>query len=102
MFNVFNRLTEAKAKTSAPGRHAAGNGLWLCRSDQDKAVWEMRLTVMGSPRNLQIGTYPEMSVKAARTEAKKWRGLSRRGLDPAAQQEAFRDAAARNLDQFYC
>mgnify|MGYP001804211871 FL=1 len=62
----------------------------------------MCLTVRGERRELRIGTYPEMTVKAARAEATKWRGLARRGLDPSAEQEAFRNAAARNLDQFYC
>ncbi|MGC1495353.1 MAG: Arm DNA-binding domain-containing protein [Sulfitobacter sp.] len=102
MLPWFHKLTDAKAKKAPAGRHSAGYGLWLCRPDQGDTVWEMCLNLRGEQHNLQIGTYPALSVKSAQAEAKKWRGLARRGLDPAAQQEAFRDAAARNLHQFYC
>ncbi len=102
MMSLFNRLTEAQAKSAPAGRHAAGNGLWLCRAGDGTAVWQLSVAVLGEGRDLQIGTYPALSVRAARREAAKWRGLARSGLDPAVQQEAFRDAAARNLHQFYC
>lgn len=95
-------MTKAEANSAPVGRHSFGKGLWLCRSEDGVAAWEMCLCVQGEQRNLQLGTYPALSIKAARTEAKKWRGLARRGLNPATQQEAFRDAAARNLHQFYC
>lgn len=95
-------MTEQQAQGAAVGRHAAGRGLWLCRLEDGAAHWEMRLSVRGVRRDLRLGAYPDLSVKAARSEAAKWRGLARRGIDPAAEQEAFRNAAARNLDQFYC
>lgn len=102
MWSAFNRMTEQKARNAAVGRYAAGRGLWLCRLEDGSAHWEMRLFVQGTQRDLQLGAYPMLSVKDAYSEAAKWRGLARRGIDPAAEQEAFRNAAARNLDQFYC
>lgn len=97
----FKRLTELSAQDAAVGRHAAGRGLWLVRSSDGTAVWEICLTVRGQPVDLELGTYPELSVREARVEAAKLRGLARSGFDPSTEQEAFRDAAARNLDGFY-
>lgn len=82
-------------------RHAAGRGLWLCKHSDGSAHWEVCLTINGQRSDVRLGEYPPLSVRQAYAEGAKWRGLARRGLDPAAEQEAIRDAAARNLHQFY-
>ena len=49
-----------------------------------------------------VGIYPDVSLRQARKQAAVLQGLARRGIDPAAEQESHRNAAARNLHQFYC
>lgn len=102
MWYLFSRLTASRARVAGPGRYRAARGLWLCKAEDGSAVWELCLNVRGVRLDKQIGAYPELTVKAARKEAAGWPGLARSGLDPSAEQERVRNAAARNLDQFYC
>lgn len=53
-------------------------------------------------RDIELGPYPDVSLREARKQAAHWVVIARSGLDPAVEQEAHRNAAARNLDQFYC
>ena len=102
MWQLFSRLTEKRARCAPAGRHFAGRGLWLCCADDGSAKWRLCLNLRGDHRDMDIGKYPDMNLKDARKMARQWRGLVRSGLDPRVEQEKFRNAAARNLDQFYC
>ena len=102
MFNPFNHLTENRAQNAGSGRHFAGLGSWLCCSGEDEAHRESCLNLRGEGRDLYLGGYPELSLKAARKAANHRRELARSGLDSVVEQKAFRNAAARKLRQFYC
>lgn len=102
MWYPFARLTQQWANKAEAGRHNVGRGLWLNVASDGAAAWELTLYHEGAQHDVVLGVFPEMTLRQARKSAKVWRGLARSGLDPAQQQEAFRNAAARNLHQFYC
>ncbi|MEM6938819.1 MAG: integrase arm-type DNA-binding domain-containing protein [Pseudomonadota bacterium] len=66
------------------------------------AVWVLSLTVEGAGHEVVLGTSPEMTREDAQRAARNLAACARAGLDPAQEQEKHRNAAARNLHQFYC
>lgn len=59
------KLTVAKVRTAAPGRHQDGNGLMPSRSRQ----WIQRLVVHGKRVDVGLGGFPIVSLAEARDKA---------------------------------
>ena len=53
-------------------------------------VWQFRYTAGGARRIQRLGTYPAMTLAAARVEAKISRDLLRDGVDPKVKAEQDR------------
>lgn len=68
-----------------------GEGLTFVASasaaSKGKASWILRFRVNGRPREKVLGRYPELSLKAARDQARKDRGEIERGVDVAAAKQ---------------
>jgi integrase len=74
-------------------RVSDGGGLLLDVRPTGAKVWLVRLTVDGKRRDMGLGGYPLVSLKAARQEAEKARRLAAEGADPIVRRG--KDAAER-------
>lgn len=97
MARETNRLSASGAKAAPAGKHADGAGLWLHKRDDGGAQWVLRVTAHGRRREMGLGAYPAVSLKAAREAAEAARVVVRQGLDPIKERERQRREAARNI-----
>ncbi|RYE81685.1 MAG: site-specific integrase [Oxalobacteraceae bacterium] len=71
-----------------------GEGLTFVASasaaSRGKASWILRFRVNGRSKEKVLGRYPELSLKAARDQARKDRGEIERGVDVAAAKQAVK------------
>jgi integrase len=101
-------LTKVEVETiKVPGKYLDGNGLSLVVDEGKKDVrksWEYRYTLSGRTRYMGLGSYPDVSLAAARKKADEARKLKAQGIDPITQrdtelaktqtaQKTFKDAA---------
>lgn len=86
---------------SEPGTHEDGDGLRLVVKASGRKSWVLRFQLAGKRREMGLGGYPDMSLKAARLLAAEKRSLLASGADPLAardaEREAQRIAAARRI-----
>lgn len=78
----YNALSTLKAKSLPSGKHADGQGLWLCKSRKDSGKWIVRLVVSGKRREMGLGRWPDVSIAEARERAGVARKQLRDGADP--------------------
>lgn len=93
---AMNKLGANAIPTLAAGKHEDGAGLRLIKNEDGSGVWVFRYTVHGRRREMGLGPFPTVSLKAARVEAAKARELVSRGIDPIAQRDRDKDAAKLN------
>jgi integrase len=70
------------AKRSAPGRVSDGGGLYLKVNSADSKSWMFIWTKDGKRREMGLGSYPAITLKAAREKAAECRTLVEEGADP--------------------
>jgi integrase len=87
------KTIDALRPRAAAYRVSDGGGLLLEVKPSGAKVWLCRLTVNGKRRDMGLGGYPAVTLKAAREAARKARALAGAGTDPISQRSA--DAAAR-------
>ncbi len=101
MSRALNKLTVAQVKAAPPGKFSDGGGLWLNKRGHGGSQWFLRVTVHGRRREMGLGPIQDVSLKQARVEAEKWRGIARQGLDPIKERERLKRAAARNMHMLH-
>lgn len=85
------RLTPARIRaTTAPGRYADGNGLYLFVDPTGAKRWVLRTLVLGRRRDIGLGSLRLVSLSEARDEATRLRRLARDGADPLAERTRAR------------
>lgn len=90
---------------SEPGSYEDGDGLRLVVKAAGGKSWVLRYQFAGKRRDMGMGGYPEISLKAARLAVAEQRRLMASGTDPMAardaererQQEALRQRLARRV-----
>lgn len=92
---ALNKLSAVKVATAEPGKYSDGGGLWLHKREDGGAQWILRVTVYGRRREMGLGSLADVSLKAARAQADKWRAVARDGKDPIKERERERREAAR-------
>ncbi len=92
---ALNKLSAVKVTTAEPGKYSDGGGLWLHKREDGGAQWILRVTVYGRRREMGLGSLADVSLKAARVQADKWRAVARDGKDPIKERERERREAAR-------
>ena len=65
--HALNRMSAVEVKNAAPGKHSDGGGLWLVKRETGSAQWVLRVTVHGRRREMGLGSYPDLTLKDART-----------------------------------
>ena len=95
--HVATALAVSKMKT--PGRHYAGETLYLMVWPSGKKSWVQRLTVKGKRADLGLGPYPAVSLAEARTRARENLSQAKTGGNPlAARQEEAKVAAVPTFE----
>lgn len=74
-----------------------GNGTGVRVSLKGKIVYQMRYRFAGKPYRLDVGTYPQMSLKEAREEFTKYLTKLDQGLNPKVEKRVFRDAMVNEI-----
>lgn len=98
MAKEVEKLSDAairvKIKKAKPCAVADGGGLTFTLSKAGTAAWVLRYRHGGKPRELTLGRYPDVSLKAARERARDERANIQRGIDVAAERQHQKRAAA--------
>ncbi|MCP5186559.1 MAG: tyrosine-type recombinase/integrase [Pseudomonadales bacterium] len=100
MPKVVAPLSEAAVrKLKSQGVYTVGGvvGLKLQVSNENSRSWILRATVAGKVRDHGLGSYPIVSLKAAREVAGEMKRQIQQGLDPLSERDRKKDelAAAR-------
>ena len=92
MPKVAKELTPIELKRLGEGLHAVGSvpGLCLQVNAGSGRSWLLRAVVGAKRREIGLGSYPEVSLAAARSRAAELRDQIRRGVDPVEQRKAAR------------
>jgi integrase len=90
--------TGIKALKTRETRYLVTDGRGLCVEvlPSGKLSWLYRYRFNGKPEKVAIGRYPEMSLKAARSERDQLAGLVSRGQSPASEKKLAKVALASN------
>ncbi|MDD2917429.1 integrase arm-type DNA-binding domain-containing protein [Rhodoferax sp.] len=82
-------LTDAQLRNlTEPGKHFDGGGLYLDLTKAGGRYWRLKYRFGGKEKLLAFGTYPAVSLKAARDKANEARKTLLDGRDPGAQRKA--------------
>lgn len=73
---------------SEPGRYLDGKGLYLVVSNVGSKSWLLRYQLGGKRRDMGLGPYPTVALKAARLAATEARSLIMQGRDPLDDRKA--------------
>ena len=86
-----------------PGRHTDGDGLHLHVRATGEASWVLRYRLHGAQRDLSLGGFPQVPLKAAREAAAAARALVKLGKDPVRerQRQAQEAAEAASRDRTF-
>jgi integrase len=84
----------AVKRLSKQGMHAVGGvpGLYLQVGNGQARSWILRAVVASKRRDIGVGSYPALSLAAARVKAQQYRETIQQGQDPVAVKELARRA----------
>jgi len=89
-------LTDPKIRSAKPAAkpYKLGDerGLFLLVNPQGGKWWRLKYRVDGKEKMLSLGTYPDVSLKEARTRRDEAREQIARGIDPSAERKASKAA----------
>ena len=98
MAKEIEKLSDAEirrwVKTGQPVAVSDGGGLTFTLSAAGTAAWVLRYRFAGKPRELTLGRYPDVSLKAARERARDERASIQRGTDVARERRREKIEAA--------
>ena len=98
---MAKRLDSAVAvrNLKTPGRHSAGETLYLMVWPSARKTWVQRLTIEGKRKDLGLGPYPAVSLAQARKKAQDNLSLAKSGGNPlAAKQEEAKLSAVPTFE----
>ncbi|NOC85182.1 MULTISPECIES: tyrosine-type recombinase/integrase [Ruegeria] len=93
-----HKLSSAELKAKAPGKYSDGGGLWFHKRPDGGAQWFLRYTLFGRRHEMGLGSFPAVSLKAARQAAEKWQAVVRVGKDAIKERGRQSREAQRNLN----
>ena len=89
-------LTDAAIRTAKPGEKpyklADERGLFLLVNPNGAKWWRLKFRVEGKEKALSLGTYPDTSLKEARSKRDEARKQLAEGIDPSLQRKAIKAA----------
>ena len=93
-----NTLTAIEIQNATPGKMSDGGGLLLDRT-ADGGRWSWRYTFGGKRREMGLGTYPAVTLAAARKARDKWAGVLLAGKDPITERNRQIEAERAAMDR---
>jgi integrase len=111
ILETYVKLTEKSVVSAKPGRHSAGDGLYLYVSpDSQVRRWIHRFTrPTGGVTETGLGPHPVVTLEDAKTKVLEHRRLIRAGIDPIqikrAERKAeitFKEAADKYVSTLHC
>ena len=91
-------LTAVQIRAAKPRekvyRLADGSGLYLEVPPKGSKRWRFRYYYGGKEKSLSFGTYPKVSLKAARQKRDEARSLLEKGTDPSTARKLERQVLA--------
>lgn len=88
------KAVESAKPSGKPQRLFDEKGLYLEVSPAGGKWWRIKYRFDGKEKRLSLGTYPDVSLKVARTKRDDARTLLAAGVDPGAQRKAMKEARA--------
>ncbi|MEN9503972.1 MAG: hypothetical protein RI964_3257 [Pseudomonadota bacterium] len=86
------KLTNTAANNAKPTRSMSdGGGLYLLVKETGK-FWRYNYRMDGKQKTLSIGSFPEITLKEARTRHEEARALLARGVDPSQHKQTTKGA----------
>lgn len=89
---------KAAVSTGKAQRLGDGDGLWLEARPTGTGWWRLRYWIDGKEGMLSLGTYPEVSLTAARARHDTARKLKAEGVNPAEDRKAKKQAEAARVE----
>lgn len=87
---------KAAKPTDKPNPIRDGNGLFLLVHQNGSKYFQLRTTLHGKPKLIQLGTYPDMSLAQARNKARELRKLVKQDhIDPILEKKLEKERKAR-------
>ncbi|MEO6661343.1 MAG: Arm DNA-binding domain-containing protein [Burkholderiaceae bacterium] len=88
----IDKLTDVTSRNAKPGSKPArlpdGAGLYLEVAPTGGKLWRWKYRFGGKEKRLSVGTYPETSLREARTKRDEARKQLAAGIDPSATRKA--------------
>ena len=89
------KLNDTKCKNAkpfappskSPRKLADGEGLYLWVMPNGKKYWRLKYKILGKPKELALGVYPEVTLKEARNKKMAARKLLAEGKDPSLEKK---------------
>ncbi len=91
----MGRLTAHYCNNAGPGKHPDGEGLSLIVGENLAKRWELRFQMQGRRRVMGLGSFPEITLAAAKISAATARTQIANGIDPIDARQAAQKAAKR-------
>ncbi|HSU19891.1 MAG TPA: integrase arm-type DNA-binding domain-containing protein [Acidobacteriaceae bacterium] len=85
-------------KTDVPRKIFDGRGLYLEVTAAGSRLWRMKYRFAGKEKRLSLGSYPEVSLKAARAAHAEKLALLARGIDPSAERKSAANATGGSFE----
>lgn len=103
---IQNKLSDKAVKAfvaqAKPGKKLAdGGGLYLFVPAAGNANWRIKYRVEGKEKVYSVGTYPAVSLAAARVALSEVKDLLREGKDPVTARRVNRAAAAASAENTF-
>jgi integrase len=92
---AMGNLTAKSAENAAAGRHHDGEGLWLYVRPTGSRSWVLRVVREGKRSEIGVGSFPAITLAAARAIAGKLRTQVKEGADPLADKRAAKAKRAQ-------
>lgn len=92
MASLTDKLTDKMVRALGEGRYGDGRGLYLLVAASGARSWMLRYQIGGKRRDMGLGSYPSVTLAAARALAADARTAAKQGVDPIARREGQRKA----------
>lgn len=96
-------LTDTAIRKAVPGSKSRklsdGKGLYLELSPAGGKWWRLKYRIAGVEKRISLGTYPDISLKAAREKTEEARALIAQSIDPSQLRKVAKQEAAHQDDQ---
>lgn len=99
---LSDKAVKAFAAKAEPGKKLAdGGGLYLFIMPGGGATWRVKYRIERKEKSYSIGTYPQVTLAAARVELVEVKGLLQEGKDPVINRQVNRAANAANSENTF-